>query len=175
MQEKLSSLTWVELARASGDPSRPASVRLTADRLLAGRLPELELGERVALARRASRSLLSVVVQDAEPGVLRAAVSNPRMTELVLSRVLTRDDLPAEFLGWLATESAFGERRAVCLAILRNPRTPKASALRLMKRLERADLDALRHAPTMPRLLRIAADRLLGEAAVDRPTGPHFG
>jgi hypothetical protein len=96
-----------------------------------------------------------------EPQVLRALAGNPRATEADVARILARTDLRPEFLGWLATQSSWGQRRAVRLALVRHPATPHAAALRSIRALSPGDLNDLQHDPIAPRLARVAAQRLL--------------
>jgi hypothetical protein len=148
-------------------PASAANVRVSpllrrdAEKLLKVRLPELALGEKISLGRRGSRGIVEMLCREREPQVLRAVASNPRASEADVLGILTRPDLQPEFLGWLAEQSSWGQRRALRLALVRHPRTPPAAALRSIQALGNADLDALQHDAIAPRLARVAAERRL--------------
>jgi hypothetical protein len=165
-------LYWRDLANVAANLRISPVLRREAERLLRTRLPELSVGEKVSLARRGSRGVLEMLCTEPEPQVLRALAGNPRATEADLGRILARSDLHPEFLGWLATQSSWGQRRAVRLALVRHPATPHAAGLRSIQALSPGDLDDLQHDPIAPRLARVAAQRLLalgeGSAAGER-------
>lgn len=172
----LPHLYWRDLAELSANLRVAPVLRREAERLLKTRLPELSVGERVALARRGSRGLVDMLAGEAEPLVLRALAGNARATEADLARILDRSDVPSDFLRWLADQSSWSQRRVVRLALVRHPRTPSSSALRLTRTLSRRDIDELRRDVTVPRLVRVAAERQLaaggGSSAGSRT---HFG
>jgi hypothetical protein len=157
-------LYWKDLADVAANLRISPVLRREAERLLKTRLPELSVGEKVSLARRGSRGIVEMLCGEPEPQVLRAVVGNPRTTEGDIARILARSDLLPEFLGWLASQSAWGQRRAVRLALVRHPSTPFAAALRSIQALSRGDLADLQHDAIAPRLARVAAERLLAEA-----------
>jgi hypothetical protein len=172
----LPHLFWADVADAASDLRLSPVLRRDAEKLLRLRLPELALGERIALARRGSRGIVEILREEADAGVLRALAGNPRITEADVLRVVGRPDVPASFLAWLADQSSWAQRRAIRLALLRTAGTPPASALRLIPGLSRRDLDDLRHDAGTPRLVRVAADRRLsGSRPEATGASPHFG
>ena len=172
----LPHLTWRDLAEVAANLRLSPVVRREAEKLLGTRLPELALGEKVALARRGSRGVVDKLRDETDPLVLRALAGNPRTTETDLARVLARMDVPSDFLAWLADRSSWSQRRSVRLALVRHPRTPASSALRLTRELSRTDIDELRRDVAAPRLVRVAAERLLSSAgAGSEGSPPYFG
>jgi hypothetical protein len=69
-------------------------------------------------------------------------------------------------LAHLAEHPTWGSRRAVRLSLVGNPRTPIATALRLIEGLSREDLERILHDDQIPRIVRVGAERRLGSAAV---------
>jgi hypothetical protein len=157
----LPHLYWRDLADLAANLRVSPVLRREAERLLKTRLPELSLGEKISVARRGSRGILEMLRGESEPHVLRAVASNPRATETDIARILARSELNPEFLGWLADQSSWGQRREVRVALVRHPQTPPAAALRSIRALSPADLDVLQHDPLAPRLVRVAAERRL--------------
>lgn len=175
-RQVLPHLYWRDLAELAANLRVSPVLRREAEKLLGTRLPELSLGEKVALARRGSRGIVLMLRDETDALVLRALAGNARATEADLARILARADVPADFLGWLADQSSWGQRRVVRLALVRHPRTPPSSALRLTQALSQRDLDDLRRDMAAPRLVRVAAERHL-TAAVAAHCGSraHFG
>jgi hypothetical protein len=172
----LPHLTWRDLADVAANLRLSPVLRREAEKLLAIRLPELSLGEKVALARRGSRGIVDMFRDESDALVLRALAGNPRVTEGDVARLLARSDLPAEFLAWISDQSSWSQRRGLRLALVRNPRTPPSSALRLTRGLSRRDIDDLRRDFAAPRLVRVAAERLLTRAGGGSAgSAPQFG
>jgi hypothetical protein len=172
----LPHLYWRDLAELAANLRVAPVLRRDAEKLLKTRLPELSVGERVALARRGSRGLIEALSDETESVVLRAVAGNARATEADVARILARSDVPASFLRWLAEQSSWSQRRVVRLAIIRHARTPSSSALRLISALSRRDTEDLRRDVTAPRLLRVAAERRLAAAGAGALVSrPHFG
>ena len=158
-RQVLPHLFWRDLADVASDLRLSPLVRRDAERMIARRLPDLSVGERITLARRGSRGIIESLRDDAEGLVLRAIAGNPRATEDDLTRILQRPALPRDFLGWLCERSTWGQRRALRIRLVRHPRTPVPSALRLMAGLSRRDLEDLSGDESAPRLIRVAAGR----------------
>ena len=164
-RQVLPHLRWRDLAELSVNQRVSPVLRREAEKLLKVRLPELALGERVALARRGSRGVVEMLRDETDASVLRAVAGNSRATEADFARILARSDVPAAFLSWLADQSSWSQRRAVRLALVRHPRTPPASALHLIRALSPRDIDELQHDFAAPRIVRVAAERHLSGAA----------
>lgn len=157
----LPHLAWVELADAARDIRVSPAVRRDAERLLTVRLPELAVGERIALARRASRRVIAALRSDTEVGVLRALLENPLLTEADAVWLAGSPTTPGQVLDRISRHARFGLRPAVRRGILRNAAAPVPTALRLVACSPRADLPALARDEAAPTLVRVAARRRL--------------
>lgn len=165
----LPHLGWRDLAELTVNQRVSPVLRREAEKLLKTRLPELSRGEKVALARRSSRGIVELLLEETDALVLRAVASNPRATENDFALILSRSDVPATFLSWLADQSSWSQRRCVRLALIRHPRTPPPSALHLIRALSRRDVAELQRDTAAPRLVQVAAERHL--AAADAGAG----
>lgn len=139
---------------------RPA-VRRRAEQILVSRLQNAALGERVALARRATRSVIAVLLESRDAEVLEALVQNPRLLEAEALRLARRLDAPPRFLRRFSEVPDWCSQGPVRTALLRNPRTPVAAALRLVASLTRRQLRDVADDPRMPAIVRIGAERRL--------------
>jgi len=154
-------LFWRDLAEAAADPALHPTVRRKSEDLLRLRLMELSLGERISLARVASRGLIGALRESAEARVLTALLGNPRLIEADAVLLARSGAAPPAVLGRLAEHPAWGVRRSVLMALAANPRTPVAAALRLLGRLSRRDLTRLAKDPKVPKIVRVGAERRL--------------
>jgi hypothetical protein len=154
-------LPWVELAELARDVRVGPVLRRDAERLLEARLPELAVGERISLARGASRRILAALRADPEAPVLRAVLENPRATVSDASALASAPGTPSEILEHLSRHPRFGESPFVRKGLLRNPSVPIPVALRLLDRTPRSELPSLLRDDRVPRIVRLAASRRL--------------
>jgi hypothetical protein len=160
-------LWWRDLVRVSDRMALAPPLRRAAERLLATRLQELALGERIALARIAGRGLIGALRRDESPGVVRALLGNPRIVEEDVVAMAVAATTPREVLRAVAEDPRWSCRPPVQKAIVRHPETPRSVALRFLRVLSRPALRELMAAPKVPHLVKVAIERLL----LDRETG----
>ncbi|MBZ5640499.1 MAG: hypothetical protein LAO51_17300 [Acidobacteriia bacterium] len=152
-----------DLAEIAEDVRVRPVVRRLAEEILKASVAEMTLGARISLARRCSRALISVLRDSAEVAVLRALLGNGRLVEADAVMIASGGKNPVEVLRMLALNPVWGVRRAVRLALLRNPRTPVPAALGLIRGMSRQDLASLAEDREAPRIVRVGAERRLGD------------
>ena len=135
----LGGLRWRDLARVMDDVRLFAPLRARAEQLLGERIEEMTSGEKVTLARLATRVLI-LTLRDAR---------SPSSPQSVLAA--------------LARSERWCERRVIRMALAQNPRSASADALRALRGLGARDLRKISENPSAPRLVRIGAARLLTE------------
>lgn len=125
---------------------------------------EMSLGHRRALARTISPAILDRLAADADAGVVRELLRNPRLTEREVLRLATRRPARQDVLEVIAA-SRFGQRVAVRTALARNPYCPPGLALRLLAHLPARALGEMAGDGTLhPEIQRLAASlHALGE------------
>jgi hypothetical protein len=159
----LGSLRWRDLARVMDDVRLFAPLRARAEQLLAERIEEMTTGEKVTLARLASRVLIRRLRDSYDARVITALLSNPRAIEEDALRIARSESSPQSVLAALCRSERWAERHAIRLALAQNPRCPPADALRSLRGLPARDLEMISENPSAPRLVRIGAARLLAE------------
>ena len=157
----LPQLYWKDLAEITEASRLQPGVRRQAEEVLKRRLPELTQGERVSLARRASRGVVSALSESSEARVLKALLGNVRLMEHDALRIASSSMAPRDVLVNMAEHPAWGDRYSVQLSLACNPRTPVPVALRVMEALPPPDLRKLSQDPRVPRIVRVGADRRL--------------
>ena len=162
-------LFWKDLSEISVDCGAHPVIRRQGETLLKGRVEELTSGERIALARRASRGLIPSLAGSSESLVLRALLGNVRLIESDAAAIAASSTAPPDLLSHLCGHPTWGRRRSVRLAAVGNPRTPAAAALRVVRALAAPDLRRLAEDDKVPRIVRIAADRRLARPSRRRP------
>lgn len=158
----VAGLYWQDLLAIGRDTRLRPVIRRAADRQLASRLAGFSLGEKTAIARRAGRGVVQQLRDDPNPRVIAALLDNPRMTEGILGPLVHRDDARPEVLRVIADNPRWGSRYGLRVALARNPRTPVATAQRLLPMLKKVDLRAVAADPRLPRAVRRRAELLGG-------------
>ncbi len=125
----------------------------------------LTLGERKALARTHRRDKLLLLVRDPHPQVVAILLDNPHATEAdVVKMAASRPAVP-ESLAKIAAHPRWSVRHAVKRALVLNPSTPLADAIRIATTLRAMELEELAADHALPEPLRQHASELLAELA----------
>jgi hypothetical protein len=128
----------------------------------------LTLGERKALARTHDREQLLLLLRDPHPAVVAILLDNPHLTEPDVVRIASaRPAVPAS-LARLAGHPRWSVRHAVKRALVLNPSTPLADAIRIATTLRSLELRELAADPSLPEPLRVHAAEVYA-AALRRP------
>jgi hypothetical protein len=157
----LPHLFWRQLSEVARSPHVNPVIKRRAELSLKAKIDELSLGEKVALAREATTFVIGFLIEQSEAPVLRAMLGNGRLRELDAASIAADDSLPGDLLAFLAGHHRWGALRSVRLALLGNPRTPVAAALRLLGRLALRDLRRLAKDDNVPKIVSVGAERRL--------------
>jgi len=164
----ISQLSWRELADVAATAWVPGAVRLRAEALVRESLPDLRLGDRITLARRATAPVLPLLLVDGESRVVAAALQNPRLREEDLVAAVRRDDVPRVLLEACTTSPRWSASYALRLALVLQPRTPLSIALLQISSLVPRDLRRVAEARDLRPLVCAAAAAVLEKGG---PTG----
>ncbi len=122
----------------------------------------LTLGERKSLARTHRREDLLLLLRDPHPAVVVILLDNPHLTESDVVRIAAFRPAVPESLARIAAHPRWSLRHLVKRALVFNPATPLADAIRIATTLRVAELGELAADPALPELLRKHAAELVG-------------
>jgi hypothetical protein len=128
----------------------------------------LTLGERKALARKPDRAVLTRVLADPHPDVVRLLLDNPRLTEDDVVKLASKRPGRAEVLAEIARSPRWYRRPRVRLTLALNPATPPEIASMTVGLLARAELVLVASATHVPAAVRA----LCREHLARRPPSP---
>lgn len=167
------------LYEAAQDQNHPAIARLFLVASPQGHLPRqlekqlgperplrpadrpLTLGERKALARTHRRDQLLLLLRDPHPQVVQILLDNPHVTEADIVKIASARPAVPESLSKVAAHPRWSVRHAVKRALVLNPSTPLADAIRIATTLRAAELGQLAGDHSLPELLRKHAAEVL--------------
>jgi hypothetical protein len=156
-------LPWGSLATLAATPWVLGPVRARTEALLDSMLLDLRLGERIALARIATRPVLLKLILDSEPRVVEAGLLNPRLSAEDLLNVIAREQAARVLLAQVAASPRWAEVYSVRLALTLQPLTPLSLALAQISALNRRDLERVAATEKLAPLVKAAARRVLKE------------
>lgn len=138
---------------AAQDP-RQVAKRKAPERPLEPRGRPLTLGERRSLARTHRRDRLALITKDPHPAVVAVLVTNPNVTEPdIVTIAASRNALP-ETLQIIAEHPKWSASYAVKRALVQNPLTPLAIAIRIATTLTSQDLKEIAELSILAQPLR---------------------
>jgi len=114
----------------------------------------LTLGERKSLARTHDREQLLLLLRDPHPAVVAILLDNPHLTEPDVVRVAAMRPAVPDSLAVIAHHARWSVRHGVKKALVMNPATPLADAMRIATTLRAAELLELAQDPSLPEALR---------------------
>lgn len=121
----------------------------------------LTLGERKALARTHRRDKLLLLIRDPHPQVVAILLDNPHITEADIVKISAMRPAVPESLAKVAAHPRWSVRHAVKRALVLNPSTPLADAIRIATTLRASELEELAADHALPETLRRHASELL--------------
>lgn len=157
--EVLPRLGWRDLLDVVRHPRTAPPVRRQAEKKLLDKFSTMTLGERTTLARLASRSVISAIIEVDEPRTIEALLDNPQCTEVEAVRVLAADRSAGCVLA-VVRHPRWSSRPAVTRSAVRASRLPLGIALGLVATLSTQDLAGLARAPDVADAIRRAAASL---------------
>ncbi|HEU4613168.1 MAG TPA: hypothetical protein VFS15_13855 [Kofleriaceae bacterium] len=123
----------------------------------------LTLGERKALARTHRRDKLLLLIRDPHPQVVAIVLDNPHVTEQDVVKMAAARPAVPESLAKIAAHPRWSVRHPVKRALVLNPSTPLADAIRIATTLRAPELVELANDHSLPETLRKHASEVLAE------------
>lgn len=158
--EALPRLGWRDLVALAASPRTPPPVRRQAERRLSERVPLMTRGERVAVARVASRAVVLAMLGTADELCVEALLDNPHLTEMDVVRLVV-ENLQPGCAASVLRHRRWGASRSVRQAAVRSPAMPLGVAMGVLATFSAGELEASATAADVPGAVRAAAELLL--------------
>lgn len=124
------------------------------------RIALMSIKERVMLAIKGTREARMILVRDANKMVAGAVLRNPRLTENEVETISSIKTVPEEVLRHIGHTRSWTRNYVVIHNLIRNPRTPIATGLNFINRIQTRDLRVLSQNKNIPDVIRQTANRL---------------
>lgn len=148
--ERIISETAAEVGEVA--PDRVSLIR---------RIMLMNVKDRIKLGMKGDREARTILVRDGNKIVSTAVVHNPRITDKEIETIAAMRTVSEDVLRLIAMNRAWARVYPVIHNLARNPRTPLASALGILPRLQARDLQSLSQNRNVPDGVRRQAQRLM--------------
>jgi hypothetical protein len=123
--------------RADGD-------EISGERVsMLNRILRMNMRDRVKLAMKGDREARNILIRDPNRIVAQAVLQNPRITEQEIEKIAAMRTVPEEVLRQIAINRQWSRIYTIVHNLARNPRTPLATVMTILTRLQLRDLIAL--------------------------------
>jgi hypothetical protein len=156
-------LVSVDAAASSPAASTEAepAFELDATAKLEAEIAGMNTNQRMQLAMRGDRLARTLLLKDLNKNLQSFILQNPRISlDEVRSLAANRQVIP-DVLNTIAANKDWGNNAAIVLALIRNPKTPASTAVRLIEKVPVAEVRRLAKANDVPRAITAAARKRL--------------
>lgn len=136
-------LYLMDLSQLALVPGTSAELRHMAEEQLVARLPQLPLGQKIALARRGPARVAGALLAEGHPQVLFVVLDNSHLTEAQVLKVLSREKLQPDVVYAITQHRKWSCTYNVRLALVRHPAATLSSLLAYLPELTVSDLREL--------------------------------
>jgi hypothetical protein len=134
---------------------------MTVDRIpVFQRVALMSVKDRVMLAIKGTREARMILVRDPNRIVAGAVLRNPRLTDTEIEYIASVKTVPEDVLRQIGQNRAWTRSYVVIHNLVRNSRTPIATSLQFLGRIQTRDLRALSLNKNIPDVIRQSSNRL---------------
>ncbi|MHB8541956.1 MAG: hypothetical protein ACYDCD_13610 [Candidatus Acidiferrales bacterium] len=157
-----------DLVQISLLPSAPAEIRRVAEEIILQRLPQLAVGEKLALARRGSARVAGGILAEGHPQASSFALNNPFLNEAQILRVLADPDAHERVVHAIAHHPRWSLDYNIRMALVRHPAAPLAAVLHFLPEITMRDLHELSAVSSLPKNLRVYIQKEVARRAATK-------
>ncbi len=128
-----------------------------ADKTSAAVLSTLPITDRLKFATKGTREQRAVLIRDPNKLIAAAVLSSPKLTESEVEAFARMGNVSEDVLRIIGHNRSWTKNYGVVAGLVRNPKTPPATSLTLLVRLNDRDLKMLSMDRNVPEALRLAA------------------
>lgn len=136
-------LYLMDLVQLTLLPGTPVELKRNAEDQLTARLPQLPLGQKVALARRGPGRVAGALLAEGHAQVLSVVLDNAYLTEAQILKVLSREKLSPNVIRAITRHRKWSCDYNVRLALVRHPGSTLSAILAYLPELTVSDLREL--------------------------------
>lgn len=157
----LPHMYWMDLMLISTTMSVHPLIRRSAEKKLLEKIPEMQLGEKITLARRGSYNTILYLSKEKEPKIIEALLQNRFTTEEIVVSIAGNQNCSSEILGLINYNAKWRNRLNIKKALILNPNFPPFLACHLLKGMSKTNLEEFSTNPYISEMVRNYCKKLL--------------
>lgn len=122
----------------------------------------MNVKDRVKLGMKGDREARSILIRDSNRIVAQSVLQNARITEQEVEKISAMRTVPDDILRTIGINRTWARNYLIVHNLARNPRTPLATAMTILPRIQTKDLQAISKNRNVSEAIRKQAFRLLG-------------
>lgn len=142
-------------ARLEGDEVSPERISLIRRVML------MSVKDRIKLGMKGDREARAILIRDSNKIVAMAVLHNPRITDHEVENIAAMRTVSDEVLRKIGQTRAWARSYPIILNLVRNPRTPIATAVTILTRIQTRDLQGISQNRNVSEAVRRQAFRLV--------------
>jgi len=127
------------------------------------KIQSMNVSEKLDLARKGSKEARTILMRDSNKQVQLAIINSPKITDSEVVLIAGNRQINEEVLRVIASKREWLKNYQIRLALVHNPKTPLAIALKNLSYLTQRDIALLSKSKSVPRALVISAEGKLRE------------
>ncbi|MDQ3918680.1 MAG: hypothetical protein M3348_09395 [Acidobacteriota bacterium] len=155
-EQRLANVERV-IAEATAEIGDAAPERISLIR----RIMLMNVKDRIKLAMKGDREARGILIRDGNRVVATAVIHNPRITDKEVESIAAMRTVAEDVLRIIGLNRAWARVYPIIHNLARNPRTPLATALTVLPRIQTRDLNALSQNRNVSDAVRRQATRIL--------------
>jgi hypothetical protein len=159
----LKFLRLFDLSDITRDQHININIRQKVENMIAERIPAMPLGNKTALAKKASTNILLSLMERGDERVISICLDSPALTEAHLYKLINNPQTKPAVIKMLATHTKWSLSYFVRFALIRNFYTPMTCVSKFITRMKTTDLRDLYYDPKVPSSTKPFIFRELGE------------
>jgi hypothetical protein len=140
------------------------------------RIMKMSVSEKIKLATLGNKEARTLLLRDSNKLVCMAAATSPRITDGEILGLATSRTVNAEVLRYVYTNREFVRTYAIKFSLVKNPKVPLPTALKMMYTLQEKDIKELARDRNVPQTIQAQAKSFIMKkelAAKGPPHGKH--
>ena len=155
-----------ELAQEAGDAAAAASAAALAEAdkkklTITQRILRMSVSEKIKLATLGNKEARTLLLRDANKLVSMAAATSPRITDGEILTIASSRTVNADVLRHVYSNREFLKTYAIKISLVKNPKVPLPTALKMMSTLQEKDIKDLSRDRNVPQTIQAQAKAYL--------------
>jgi hypothetical protein len=167
-----------ELAKEQGDAAATAAAAASAEEeqkklTINQRIMKMSVSEKIKLATLGNKEARTLLLRDSNKLVCMAAATSPRITDGEILSLANSRTVNADVLRYIYSNREFLKTYAIKISLVKNPKVPLPTALKMLYTLQEKDLKDLSRDRNVPQTVQSQAKAFLmkKEQAAKGPVG----